>query len=91
MAITGATVTVATTATVVIAVGADYGSKTVVVQNIGSVDVFLGASNVTTAAYGYKLVAGAAITMNLIRSETLYAIVAATTSPLAVLASGGAT
>lgn len=77
-------VSVTGTATLLIASG---GRKSVTFQNQGSVDVYLGASGVTTsgATAGYKLAAGASIT-DTGSNDAWYGITAGTTANVHVIA-----
>jgi hypothetical protein len=53
-----------------------YTTSKVTVQNVdGSATVYLGTSSVTSSAYGYKLLAGAALTLTDVGPEdNIYAI-----------------
>lgn len=88
MALTGAIVSVSTTATALAAEGSISARRSHAIQNVSSVDVFLGDAGVTTTAYGHKLAAGASLTIDLDRSEALYGIVASSTANVAVLSAG---
>lgn len=64
----------------------NWNTIDLVIQNVdSSATVYIGGSNVTSASYGYKLVAGATLQLNgLLPSTPLYAISSGTSS-LAVL------
>ena len=63
-----------------------WNSADFIIQNVdATATVYLGASNVTSSSYGYKLIAGSSVTIsNLLPSTTLYAISSAS-SNIAVL------
>lgn len=86
MATKNAQVTVGTTATLLVAGDAD--GQFVALNNISAQDVYVGDSGVTTAN-GYKVATGTDLpVMPLPSGETLYGIVAATTSVVCVLRTG---
>lgn len=90
MAVTGSVISVGTSATAV-ASAALNGSddRYCVAQNLSSVDVFLGGSNVTTSVYGFKLSAGLSLQFPLARGETLYGCVATGTANVGSLKFSG--
>lgn len=89
MAVAGARVVVAATATVVANATRDRDGVTVVVQNpSGGASVYLGGSAVSTTAYGNELAAGSTITVTLKRDEVLYGVVATGTVTVNVLRLG---
>jgi hypothetical protein len=83
-AITATRVTVATTATLVYT--SATGGSTVLVRNPGTVSVYLGAADVTTAT-GFELGAGDNIALPLGGTDPVYGIVAAATNVVHVLES----
>lgn len=56
-----------------------------IIENTGSQDVFLGASNAVTAALGFKLPKGTSIEINLGVSATLWAITASGAGELRIM------
>lgn len=89
MAVGHARVSVAATATVLGSAAADRDGFTVVVQNpSGGATVFLGGSGVTTTDYGYSLAAGAEVSVELLKGEALYGVVASGTTTVNVLRIG---
>ena len=89
MAVKASRVTVGTSPTALntVDVGGISGSG-VMLRNMSAVTLYIGGSNVTTAA-GYPLDAGAEIGMDFESgSEILYGIVATGTAEIAVLAAG---
>jgi hypothetical protein len=58
----------------------DGGGRTIIVQNTGSVTVYLGASGVTTTTYGHKLVADGVLQLFLTDDDALYVIAASSTT-----------
>lgn len=90
MAVVGAVVAVATTATLLSAADTDSVSgQSIYVTNAGSNPIFLGGAAVTTGT-GYSLAAGASLPWPLALSvgEALYGIVAAATESAKVLRTG---
>lgn len=76
-------VTVGTTATQVSkteTVRSHEAKAQAVLVQAGADDVFLGGPGVTTADYGHKLVAGAALPADLGPTDVLYAVAAAETT-----------
>jgi hypothetical protein len=56
-------------------------------QNLdGSIDIYLGNSDVTNSSYGYIIHAGASISLDLLPGDEIYAIAPAGTPRIAVLA-----
>lgn len=45
-----------------------------IIQNQGTSDAFIGASNVTTASYGFRLAAGSAISLRLGGKDEIYGV-----------------
>lgn len=94
MSLKHANVTVGTSATRLTDVPSAFDSrslesKTLVIQNTSSVDVFLGDSSVTATVYGYKLAAGADVSLDIEIRDALYARVAAGTAVIHILTIGG--
>ena len=89
MTVLAASVTVATTATLLSSSTDDsaYGHSLLVKVPAGGQTVFLGGSDVTSAA-GYPLAAGESCAFDLGSGDVLYGIVAATTQALSVLRTG---
>lgn len=67
--------------------GGDIG-RTALVQNNGSVDVFIGGAGVTVADFGAKVVPGSSLAVDLGSDEELFAVVATGTSTVHVLHTG---
>lgn len=89
MAIDHERVSVGTTATLVGDAGRDRDGFTVMIQNpAGGASVFLGGPGVTTTDYGYEVVAGGDVGVELLKGETLYAVVATGTITVNVLKVG---
>lgn len=64
----------------------DYSqSLNISVQNVGSVNVYLGSSTVTSSSYGYLLVPNAVFTADLLPNDEIYAISASSTPSVAVI------
>jgi hypothetical protein len=78
----------ASTATSVSPAQAPYETRySISVQNVDSgITVYLGASNVTSSSYGYKLLAGQSFSVDLLASDQLYAIAASGTPNVAIFA-----
>ncbi|MFF0183551.1 hypothetical protein [Streptomyces sp. NPDC005244] len=90
MAVVGAAVSVATTATLLSgADGDNVAGQSIYVTNAGANPIFLGGSGVTTAT-GYPVAAGASLpwAVALGVGEALYGIVAAATESAKVLRTG---
>lgn len=51
-----------------------HSGADVIIQNNSNGDLFLGASNVTTSVYGFKLAAGTGISLRLSGREELYGV-----------------
>ena len=89
MALTHGIVSVGTTATLLSAVESGRDGQTVLVQNpSGGVNVYLGGTGVTTASYGYLIVAGSAFAIDLQTGESLYGVVASSTQSVSVIRQG---
>ena len=89
MALTHGIVSVGTTATLLSAAEAGRDGQTVLVQNpSGGVNVFLGGAGVTTASYGYLIVAGSAFAIDLQAGESLFGVVASSTQSVSVIRQG---
>ena len=89
MAIAHERVVVAATATKVADAERDRDGFTVMVQNpAGGSSVFIGGPGVTTTSYGYEVVAGAEIGVELTKDEELYAVVDSGTVTVNVLRIG---
>lgn len=89
MAIAHERVVVAATATKVADAERDRDGFTVMVQNpAGGASVFIGGPGVTTSSFGYEVVAGAEIGVELTKDEELYAVVATGTITVNVLRIG---
>ena len=82
MAFDNAEVSVATTATVI--ASGDSDGCVATIKNVGSADVYLGGSSVTTAN-GVALGASAAMSFDLDAGEKLYGIVATGTNAIRVM------
>lgn len=91
MAIKFATVSVGTTATSLVGGVADESGSTrvrsVLLANQGASSVFVGGSDVTTAA-GYELAAGAEVALDLDAGDVPYGVVASGTVDVGVLHTG---
>lgn len=85
-AITASRVTVATTATLIFTTTGGTGGSNVLIRNPGTVSVYLGGSGVT-AATGFELAPGDAVSLQIRRSDTVYGIVASGTNIVHVLES----
>lgn len=80
MAVGHERVSVGVTATVVGDAGRDRDGFTLIVQNpAGGASVFLGGPGVTTTDYGYEVVSGGDVGVELLQGEELYAVVASGT------------
>jgi hypothetical protein len=89
MALTHGLVSIGTTATLLSALAAGRDGQTVLVQNpSGGASVYLGGSDVTTNSYGYVLVGGADLSIDLLFGESLYGVVASSTQTVRVLRQG---
>jgi hypothetical protein len=89
MALTHGVVSVGATATLLSAAVAGRDGQTVLVQNpSGGVNVFLGGAGVTSASYGYLLVAGSAFAIDLQAGESLFGVVASSTQSVSVIRQG---
>jgi hypothetical protein len=89
MALTHAQVSVGTTATLLSATGAGRDGQTVLVQNpTNGQSVYIGGTGVTTASYGFLLLAGTAFAIELQDGEGIYGVVASTTQTVGVIRQG---
>lgn len=89
MAIEHARPTVTTTASAIATGTNDRSGQSVVVQNPSAgATVYLGGSGVTSSSYGYALVGGSDISIDLSGGESLFAIVASSTQQVNVLRQG---
>ena len=89
MAVAHERVSVGTTATKLGDAERDRDGFTIMVQNPASgASVFIGGPGVTTISYGYEVVAGAEVGVELLRDEELYAVVASGTRTVNVLRIG---
>jgi hypothetical protein len=89
MALTHAQVSVGTTATLLSATGAGRDGQTVLVQNpTNGQSVYIGGTGVTTASYGFLLLAGTAFAIELQDGEGIYGVVASSTQTVAVIRQG---
>lgn len=90
MAVVGAVVAAATTATLLSGADTDnISGQSIYVTNAGAQPIFLGGSGVTTAT-GYSLAAGASLPWPIVLGvgEALYGIVSAATENAKVLRTG---
>jgi len=89
MALTHAQVSVGTTATLLSATGAGRDGQTVLVQNpTTGQSVYIGGTGVTTASYGFLLLAGTAFAIELQDGEGIYGVVASSTQTVGVIRQG---
>ena len=89
MALTHAQVSVGTTATLLSATGAGRDGQTVLVQNpTTGQSVYIGGTGVTTASYGFLLLAGTAFAIELQDGEGIYGVVASSTQAVGVIRQG---
>jgi len=90
MAIAHNRVSVGTTATLLESARAnDPTGENVIIQNPdASVTVYIGGTGVTTASYGFALLAGQVLSLPLQRGEAVYGVVAASTLTVNVLTQG---
>ena len=89
MALTHAQVSVGTTATLLSATGAGRDGQTVLVQNpTTGQSVYIGGTGVTTADYGFLLLAGTAFAIELQDGEGIYGVVASSTQAVGVIRQG---
>jgi hypothetical protein len=89
MALTHAQVSVGTTATLLSATGAGRDGQTVLVQNpTNGQSVYIGGTGVTTASYGFLLLAGTAFAIELQDGEGIYGVVASSTQTVGVIRQG---
>lgn len=65
--------TVSTTA-VLLSPEPTHSGLDVIIQNNSAGDLYLGSSSVTTSSYGFKLVAGTAMSLRLSGREELYGV-----------------
>jgi hypothetical protein len=64
----------------------DYSANlTISIQNVNTVVVYLGGSNVTSSSYGYALNPGSTFTADLSPNDEIYAIAASGTPNVAVI------
>jgi len=67
----------------------DRDGFTIMVQNpSGGASLYIGGAGVTTASYGYEVVAGAEVGVELLKDEELYAVVASGSQTVNVLRIG---
>jgi hypothetical protein len=89
MALTHAQVSVGSTATLLSATGAGRDGQTVLVQNpTNGQSVYIGGTGVTTASYGFLLLAGTAFAIDLQDGESIYGVVASSTQAVGVIRQG---
>ena len=89
MAIGHERVSVGTTATKLGDAERDRDGFTIMVQNpSGGASLYIGGAGVTTASYGYEVVAGAEVGVELLKDEELYAVVASGSQTVNVLRIG---
>jgi len=89
MAIEHARPTVTTAASAIASGTNDRSGQSVLVQNPSAgATVYLGGSGVTASSYGYALVGGSDISIDLSGGESLFAIVASSTQQVNVLRQG---
>ena len=89
MAVSHARVTIGTTATLLSATNAGRDGQTMLVQNPTSgATVYLGGAGVTTTSYGYTLLAGTDMSIDLQNGESFYGVVASSTQTVNVLYQG---
>jgi len=89
MALTHAQVSVGSTATLLSATGAGRDGQTVLVQNpTNGQSVYIGGTGVTTASYGFLLLAGTAFAIELQDGEGIYGVVASSTQTVGVIRQG---
>lgn len=89
MAIEHARPTVTTTASAIASGTNDRSGQSVLVQNPSAgATVYLGGSGVTSSSYGYALVGGSDISIDLSGGESLFAVVASSTQQINVLRQG---
>jgi hypothetical protein len=89
MAIGHERVSVGTTATKLGDAERDRDGFTIMVQNpSGGASLYVGGPGVTTASYGYEVVAGAEVGVELLKDEELYAVVASGSQTVNVLRIG---
>ena len=89
MAIEHARPTVTTTASAIASGTNDRRGQSVLVQNPSAgATVYLGGSGVTSSSYGYALVGGSDISIDLSGGESLFAVVASSTQQVNVLRQG---
>ena len=89
MALTHAQVSVGSTATLLSATGAGRDGQTVLVQNpTAGQSVYIGGTGVTTASYGFLLLAGTAFAIELQDGEGIYGVVASSTQTVGVIRQG---
>jgi hypothetical protein len=82
-------VVVGATATLLADTARDRDGFTVVVQNPSDgASVYLGGPGVTSTSYGYEVVAGGDVGVDLLRNEALFAVVASGTKTVNVLRVG---
>lgn len=89
MAVAHARISVATEATKLSSDFAGNDGQTLNIQNpVGGADVFLGGTGVTTASYGFQLLGGSSMSIDLLEGESLFAVVAASTQTVNVILQG---
>ena len=94
MAIDGVSVTVGTTATLLIPtlftnqINYNQRGMSLLIQNTSSVTVYIGGSDVTSSLYGYALATNQSLAVDLYADEKIYAAVASGTQTIRVLRQG---
>lgn len=89
MAVGHERVSVGTTATKLGDAERDRDGFTIMVQNpSGGASLYIGGTGVTTTSYGYEVVAGAEVGVELQRDEELYGVVASGSQTVNVLRIG---
>lgn len=94
MAINGTSITVGTTATLLIPTSftnqINYNQRgmSLLIQNTSSVTVYIGGSDVTSSVYGYALAPDQSLSVDLDTDEQIYAAVASATQTIRVLRQG---
>lgn len=89
MAVSHERVTVGTTATQVTSDADGRDGQTISIQvPSGGATVFLGGAGVTTASYGFELLAGASFSVELQQGEKVFAVVASSTQTVNVFRQG---
>lgn len=82
------TVTITSTAPVILTPVAVHSGVDITIQNQGSADIYVGTSSVTSTSYGVKLPSGSGLGLTVPARDEVYAITASGTATVTVLTMG---